>query len=411
MQQVTLYLPGSVSGGIFKTTNFTSGTPTWSPVNDFLPNIAISAMVQDQLHPDTMFAATGEGWLNIDAVRGGGIFKSTDGGNTWNLLPSTSGFEYVQDIVIDDNGNLFAALRNLVSTNRGVMRSTNRGATWTQVLGAPLPGFVTGRAADLEVASNGDVYASLGIFGRSVVMKSSFATNGINTGALGTWVDITPVTPTITHRTEIMLAPSDPQRVYLLMQDSATSQVLNMFRSINGGNSWTTLTGPAGINNGANSQTWYNLIGAVDPNNPNILVAGGLNITKSTDGGDSWTTITSSTSVHVDHHVLIYDGSTKLVDGNDGGIYYSTNIHQPAPLFANKDNGFNVTQFYGADMHPVTTDYYLAGAQDNNTQRFLLPGLNVTTPLPGAMVVFLISIRPTASFNSPPQRTIIISVP
>ena len=373
---------GSVSGGIFKSTNFTSINPSWTPVNDFLPNIAISAMVQDPQHPDTMFAATGEGWLNIDAVRGGGIFKSTDGGNTWNLIPSTSGFEYVQDIVVDNNGNLLAALRNLTTSNRGVMRSTNRGASWVQVLGAPLPGFVTGRASDLEVASNGDLYASLGIFGRSVVMKSSFATNGANTGALGTWVDITPMTPTITHRTEIMIAPSDPQRVYLLMQDSATSQVLNMFRSINGGNSWTTLTGPAGLNNGSNSQTWYNLIGAVDPNNPNILVAGGLHIAKSIDGGDTWTTI-SSGLVHVDQHVLIYDGSSKLVNGNDGGIFYSTNINTATPSFGNKNNGFNVTQFYGADMHPVTTDYYLAGAQDNNTQRFFFPGLNSTTAVTG----------------------------
>ncbi len=367
---------GSVSGGIFKSTNFTSGTPSWTPVNDFLVNLAITALIQDPSNMNTMYASTGEGWGNIDAVRGGGIFKSTDGGITWNLLPSTSGFEYVQDIVLDNNGNLYAALRNLVSTNRGVMRSTNGGTTWTQVLGAPLPGFVTGRAADLEVGSNGDIYASLGIFGRSVVMKSTFATFGANTGALGNWTDITPVTPTITQRVEIMLAPSDPTRVYLLMQDSATSQVLNMFRSINGGANWTTLAGPSGLNNGSNSQCWYNLTGAVDPVNANILAAGGLNICKSTDGGDSWTTITSSFNVHVDHHALVFDGSTKLLNGNDGGIYYSTNFQTAGPVFADQNNGFNVTQFYACDAHPSQTDYFLAGAQDNFTLKFLSPGIN-----------------------------------
>src|SRR5690242_11371013 len=77
---------GSVGGGIFKTTNFTGASPAWVPVNDFMANLAITALVQDQAHPDTMFAATGEGWFNIDAIRGGGIFKSTNGGTTWNLL-------------------------------------------------------------------------------------------------------------------------------------------------------------------------------------------------------------------------------------------------------------------------------------------------------------------------------------
>ncbi len=392
---------GSVGGGLFKTTNFTSATPTWAPVNDFLPNLAITAMVQDQVNPNIMYAGTGEGWFNIDAIVGRGIYKSTDGGATWNVLPSTivttpavTTFEYVQDIAIDNNGNIYASLRNLTSSSRGVQRSTDGGNTWSQVLGAALTNpttgqpFATGRAADIEVASNGDIYASLGLVGaavtnRSIVMKSSFAANGANTGALGTWVDITPVTPTVTQRTEIVLAPSDAQRVYLLMQDSATTQVLNVLRSSDGGTTWTTLTAPAALNNGAASQTWYNLIGAVDPNNANIIVVGGLNLARSVDGGDNWTTITSSGTVHVDHHALTFIGSTKLVNGNDGGIYYSENINVATPSFANKNNGYNVTQYYACDHHPTTVNYFLAGAQDNGTQKFNSAGINSTTNASG----------------------------
>ncbi|HUR66554.1 MAG TPA: T9SS type A sorting domain-containing protein [Chitinophagaceae bacterium] len=369
---------GSVSGGIFKTTNFTSGVPNWTPVNDFLANLAITALIQDPVNPNTMYASTGEGWFNVDAVRGNGIFKSTDGGNNWNLLASTVNFEYIQDIIIDNNGNVYASLRNLISNERGVMRSTDGGGSWTQVLGAPLPGFNTGRASDLEVAANGDIYAALGIFGRSVVMKSSFATNGANTGAVGTWTNITPVTPTVTQRTEIVLAPSDGQRVYLLMQDSATSQVLNIFRSTNGGSNWTTLAAPSALNNGSNSQAWFNLIGAVDPNNANTLIVGGLNLARSNDAGDNWTTISNSGTVHVDQHALVYDGSTKLLSGNDGGVYYSTNINATGPAFVNKNNGYNVTQYYGCDVHPSNVNYFLAGAQDNGTQKFSSPGINAT---------------------------------
>lgn len=391
---------GSVGGGLFKTTNFTAATPTWAPVNDFLPNLAITAMVQDNSNPNIMYAGTGEGWFNIDAIVGRGIYKTTDGGLTWNALPSTivtspavTTFEYVQDLVIDNNGHLFASLRNLTSSSRGVQRSTDGGTTWTQVLGAPLINpttglaFGTGRAADLEVASNGDIYASLGLVGaaftnRSVVMKSSFATHGINTGAAGTWVDITPVTANATQRTEIIVAPSDPQRVYLLMQDSATSQVLNVFRSVNAGASWTSLPVPAALNNGAASQTWYNLIGAVDPNNPNVVIVGGLNLAKSLDGGDSWFTITTSASVHVDHHAIIFNGSSKLINGNDGGIYYSDNI-DGGGTFVNKNNGYNVTQYYACDHHPTTVNYFLAGAQDNGTQKFSSAGINSTTNASG----------------------------
>jgi Secretion system C-terminal sorting domain len=374
---------GSVGGGLFKTTNFTSSVPVWSPVNDFLPNLAITNIIQDNSNQNIMYATTGEGWFNVDAIRGGGVYKSTDGGTTWTLMPSTTSFEYIQDMLIDNNGNLYISQRNLTTTNRGVIRSTDGGSTWTQVLGAPVPGFATGRAADLELASNGDIYASLGIFGRSVVVKSSFAANGANTGALGTWQDITPVTSTVTQRTEIVLAPSDAQRVYLLMQDSATSQVLNVYRSNDGGANWITLPAPAALNNGSNSQTWFNLIGAVDPANPDVIVVGGLNLARSTDGGTIWTSITTSGSVHVDHHVLIYNGSSKLLNGNDGGIYYSENTNAATPTFANKNNGYNVTQYYACDLHPTTPNFFLAGAQDNGTQRFNSPGINSTTNASG----------------------------
>ncbi len=101
----------SVSGGIFKTTNFTSASASWTVVDDQMTNLAVTVLVQDRNNSNTMYAGTGEGWFNIDAVKGGGIFKSTDGGVTWTQLASTATtFDYVQDIVIDNNGNVYAAI-------------------------------------------------------------------------------------------------------------------------------------------------------------------------------------------------------------------------------------------------------------------------------------------------------------
>jgi hypothetical protein len=381
----------SVSGGIFKTTNFTSGAASWTVVDDHMANLAVTVLVQDRNNPNTMYAGTGEGWFNVDAVRGAGIFKSTDGGTTWAQLPSTAQFEYVQDIVIDNNGNVYAALSYVRTTNRGVVRSVNGGTSWTQVLGIPLLDlpYTTGRAADLEVASNGDLYATLGIFTRTMVLKSDFATHGANTGAAGTWIDITPTHSNTTYRGEIAVAPSNPQKLYLMMQDSATDKVLNFYTSNNGGTSWTTTSVASGsplddaLNNGTSSQTWYDLISAVDSTNANVVVVGGIELAKSTDGGATWTTISNSGSVHVDQHALVFLNSSNLLVGNDGGIYYSSNFTNVSPAFSEKNNGFNATQFYGCDFHPADENYFLAGAQDNNTQKFTSPGLNSTTPVVG----------------------------
>lgn len=382
-------LAASVSGGLFRTTNFTNPTPTWTIINDFLPNLAISSLVQDNANPNIMYAGTGEGWFNIDAVRGRGIYKSLDGGLTWTVLPSTivtapadSTYEFVQDLAIDNNGALYASLRNQSGNARGVKRSVDGGNTWTQVLGLPLPGFSTGRASDLEVASNGDVYACLGIFGRGSIWKSSFATHGANTGGLGTWVEVTPPWQMTRFRIELAVAPSNPLRLYAVGQDSASDQVIGVWRSFNGGTSWDSVGAPAAFNNGVNSQTWFNLIMAVDPANPDVVLAGGLDIAKSTNAGANWTTISAGT-VHVDQHVLLYVSSTRLVNGNDGGVYYSDNINQAAPIFSNKNNGYNITQYYACDHHPLNANYFLAGSQDNGTHRFTSPGVNSATTATG----------------------------
>ncbi|MBC7874242.1 MAG: T9SS type A sorting domain-containing protein, partial [Ferruginibacter sp.] len=320
-----------------------------------------------------------------------GIYKSTDGGNTWNILSSTiqttpndSTFQFVQDITIDGNDVVYAALRNdqsQPSFARGIKRSTDGGNSWTQVLGAPILG-ITGRAADIEIAANGDMYATLGVFSRGSIWKSSFATNGANTGATGTWVDITPPWGMIRLRLELATAPSDPQRLYLVGQDSASDQVIGLWRSFNGGSSWDSVASPAAFNNGTNSQTWFNLIMAVDPANADILLAGGLHVARSITAGNSWLTI-SSGQVHVDHHFLQFTSSTRLINGNDGGIFLSQNIDAGTPTFAVKNSGYNVTQYFACDFHPTNTNYFLAGAQDNGTQKFTVPGINVATTVTG----------------------------
>jgi photosystem II stability/assembly factor-like uncharacterized protein len=411
---------GSVSGGIWKTTNFKATNPTWTPVNESMGSIAVCALAQDPSSPNTIYAGTGEGWFNSDAVRGNGIWKSTDGGTTWNKLATTDStagnthdFDFVQDIVVNNQGIVFASCRSVFCNRGGILRSANGGATWTRVIGR----FVNGATepcdsaynffgTDLELASNGDMYACTGLsieFAQNGRIFRSGVANGSNIGTSNTWTDITPAG--IWQRIEIAIAPSNPAVVYALLEGPSDG-IGAIKKSTNFGATWINLPNPSWCNQGStsndftNGQAFYNLIVQVDPDDENTVIIGGIDLFKSTNGGASWSQITQWSrgcsglpSIHADqHNVLFFPSSTnELIATNDGGIYYSstggstwvtttaTNVNGSISIsYSPKNFGYNVTQFYACDIHPTQTNYFLAGAQDNGTQRFNSAGLNTT---------------------------------
>ncbi|MEI2710342.1 MAG: hypothetical protein V9E96_15215 [Chitinophagaceae bacterium] len=225
---------GSVGGGIWKCTNFKNSNFSWTNIGGNLPNLAITAMAQDPSNPDVMFAGTGEGWYNLDAIKGGGIYKSLNGGNTWFLLAETEDggtngdFDYVQDIVVTSTGIVFASTRSVKFCNAGgVLRSIDGGLGWSRVIGngstcATASNF---RGADLEIAANGDIYATTGMQSDAEINKGkifkSLASNGANIGTVGTWNDITPpgiTSSTSWRRIEVAISPSNSDVVYALCQ-------------------------------------------------------------------------------------------------------------------------------------------------------------------------------------------------
>lgn len=388
----------SVGGGLWLTNNFMSVSPSWIAIDDLFDNIAITCFVQNPNNNNEMYFGTGEGWFNADAIRGLGIWRSLDGGVTWAQLPSTNiaGFYYVMDLDMSNNV-LYASTRN-----SGLQRSTNQGLTWTQVLGSGAGTGATNRAADIEVASNGDVYATLGVGSNGSIHKSVFATHGANTGALGNWTDISP--GGAYDRIEICIAPSNPSRVYAFCQGSFSNDVTAVFSTSNSGGTWSSVTVPTFCDQGTTSpytrsQAWYDLISIVDPTDPDVVYTGGVDAVRSDDAGVNWTQITSWTGgwggfgcntfndeVHADHHAMAFSptGSNDLLIGTDGGLYYTENSDIAIPNFTNKNTGYNVTQFYAGDLHPTSgTDEYLAGAQDNGSQRFLGPGIDATDEVTG----------------------------
>jgi hypothetical protein len=403
-------LAGSVGGGIWRTTDFKAGTPAWAPLSGIAPNLAITCIAQDPSSLNTMYAGTGEGFGNFDAIRGLGIYKSIDGGLTWNLLASTTAggtnvndFTYVQKVVVYSNGDVYASGISAVFCNSGgVLKSVNGGATWTRVIGLYTGGGVCSNAFDfqgydIEISTGGDIYAS--VIDASVADttrgKIYRSPAGATVGNTGTWTDISPATLAgrFWSRIELACAPNNNNRVYAMFQGTASS-IDTILRSDNGGTTWvnvdnTTLWCDQGVSTSVDfsrNQAWYDLILAVKPDDDQTVLAGGVDIMRTVNSGAAWTQLTQWASgcgvlpfVHADiHNIVYFPGSpNELAVVCDGGVFYSAN---GGASFTVKNTGYNVTQYYSCAIHPTSgSNYMLAGAQDNGSHRFNNAGINTVT--------------------------------
>lgn len=363
----TIFSAG-VSGGLWKTTDITATNPVWNKVDDFFDNLAIVTIVADPSNAKAIYFGTGEGWANVDAVKGGGIWKTTDGGVSWSKTPFGNS-SYVQKIAVNTNGDIYAATRS------GLFKSTNQGEAWTKLSGLPQD-----RISDVEISSNGTIHVGMGIFNNGYYRYS--------TDGGSTWNSPSgfPSSGNI-RRVELAVAPGNANKVYAMMQNSGNN-FYGGYKSTDGGANWTVMGNkPSDADTDISAsdftrgQAWYDLALAVDPNNENTIITGGIDLFKSTDGGDNWTQISkwsnnnllaslSVSLVHADHHAITFIDSKKILFGNDGGIYYTENGDQAAPTIASKENGYNTSQFYSCALHPTAgQNFILGGTQDNGSHK------------------------------------------
>ncbi|MBD3409322.1 MAG: T9SS type A sorting domain-containing protein [Ignavibacteriales bacterium] len=349
---------GSVSGGVWKTTD---GGASWRALADEMDNLAVCSMAMDPDDPGALYAGTGEGYHNQDAVRGEGIFKTTDAGETWTRLASTAGenFYYVNQLEIDPaSGAIWAG------TREGLFKSADGGATWT--------GAITNRqhCADLEIVPTTPttIFATFGvIYVDSRVLRS--------TDAGATWTVV--YAPTGKGRAELGVSPADPNRVYLALTNGSTQAVDQILHSSDGGDSWSDAPLPPnalGIGGSyAGYQAWYNNILVAHPSDPDAFMVGGIDLYSTTDVGTTWKRNSNWYSlmgyeyVHADQHAIEYAPSAPNViyAGNDGGVYRSTDY---GATWRARNGGLAVTQFYSGAVHPGA-DVFYGGTQDNGTLR------------------------------------------
>ncbi len=372
----TIYA-GIASGGVFKSTD--AGL-SWFPIFDGTYTMSIGDLVVDPTNPNIVYVGTGEvnGGGGSVTYGGNGVYKSIDGGNSWTHI-GLEATQYISRIVVDPLNPqkvYLGAMGKLFGKNseRGLYRSTNGGTTWENKL------FISDSTGCIDVAINPTnpniVYAAMWERIRRPDRRSyGGPTCGLYRSIDGgeTWTELTNGLPNNSPnvgRIGISISTSSPNIIYSIYADNI-GYFAGVYKSTNNGDSWTR-TNDGALGSLFSSFGWWFGNIRVDPVNPDNVYAMGLDVYKTTNGGSSW--FYSSGSMHVDQHGLFIHPANPnfIVAGNDGGVYKSTNAG-PGWTFI---TSMPITQFYTCEVDYQFPNRYYGGTQDNGTNRTLTGNLN-----------------------------------
>jgi len=376
------YYVGAASGGIFKTTN--SGQ-TWQPIFDDEAMLAIGDIEISKNNNDLIYVGTGEvnGGGGSLAYDGDGVYRSDDGGITWE----SKGLEDVGSIgkvIVDPSndetifvGGMGALFSN--DNNRGVYRSVNGGDSWEQVL------FIAENTGVIDMVihpTNSDIIYAVAWQRERTVQNRIYG--GENSGVYrsldggDTWNELTTGLPTEGSqkgRISIDIAQSNPDVLYASYAD-AEGFIQGNYKTIDGGENWVEINSDQLTS--VSFHWWFGGV-FVDPKDENILFYVGFDIERSTDGGMSWQP--AFQGVHVDQHALAFNmiNQSEVLLGNDGGLFISPDNG----VTSQQDLSLPITQFYRFYVDPQDENKLYGGSQDNSTIRTTTGGLSDWTIING----------------------------
>ncbi len=355
-----VFYMGTAGGGVWQTDDYGAN---WRPISDKgIKTGSIGAMALAPSNPEIIYVGTGDSAPRNTVLTGDGMYKSTDGGKTWQYIGL--GDTHIITWILVDPANpdvvYAAALGHLFAPNadRGVFKTTDGGKTWKKVL------FVddeTGAIAMTMDPSNPNVvYAAMWQMSRN---HWSFSSGGAGSGIFkttdggATWTNIShrPGLPTgIFGRVGIALAPSNPKVVYALIQGQYKDQAGGLFKSDDAGQTWSLVNNSMDIT----QRAFYYSNVFVDPKDANTIYVPNVGVYVSHDGGK---TLNPLRPPHGDNHVLWINPTNPqiFIEGNDGGATvtlnggkaFSAEDNQPTGQFyhANLDNAFPFN-IYGAQQ-------------------------------------------------------------
>lgn len=360
---------GACNGGIFKTTD---GGTTWNPIFDDNPYLAIGEITLDPNNENIIYVGTGDKNFGGGSLLGNGVYKSTDAGNSWTQI----GLEetaIITEIAIDptnSNKIFVSTLGNTYekTTDRGIYRTIDGGLSWQNIL------FLSDSSGviDMEMdPSNPNILYATGFnrinqpFQSKVSGPEANIYKTIDGG--DNWTELGGGLPT-TDESRIGLAISnvDPDVLYALYVDESTLDTKDIYKTTDGGTTWNALNVNGDLGSALGGFGWYFGEVYINPYNNNQLVVPGVEMFTSMDAGLTWTQNVPdwwTYDVHADKHAILFLDATSYIIATDGGLYKTI------------DNGNNwtdienipVTQLYHIEVDPVNPGVYGGGAQDNGS--------------------------------------------
>ncbi|MDO9512786.1 MAG: T9SS type A sorting domain-containing protein [Bacteroidales bacterium] len=363
----------AASGGVLK--SYDAGQ-NW--VNTFkdVPVISVGDIALDPTNPNVIYAGTGEANASSFSFFGNGIYKSTNGGDTWSHMGLENSV-YIGRIIVDYNNpqRIFtAACGNLFSytDQRGIYRSNDGGSSWERVL------YLSDSTSGVDIVQHPEnpqiLYASMWERTRGLNYRNSFGeTSGIWKTINGgdTWTELTNGLPYgwEVGRIGIDISKSNPQVLYAVY-DSPSGEV-KVYKTSDGGNNWTRTNDSALFGMFSNFGWYFGQI-RIDPTDENRVFVMGVYLYRTENGGQSWSESWDA-GLHVDHHAMHFHPLTgQITEGNDGGLYKSYNNGTNWT----KINNLPITQFYAMAIDYLQPERLYGGTQDNNTIRTKTGALN-----------------------------------
>jgi photosystem II stability/assembly factor-like uncharacterized protein len=352
-----IYYAGAGGGGVFLTQD---GGLSWKPIFEKEPTASIGAIALAPSNPNLVWVGTGEKNIRNDVITGKGVYFSSDAGATWRFMGLRDAGQ-ISNIVIspDDPNTVFVAVLGHAwapSADRGIFRTTDGGKTWQKVL------FVddeTGASSLVMDPGNPMVlFAGMWRVRRYPWALDSGGTSGgvfrSNDGG-NTWKKLTEGLPEeATGRIGLAAAPSNPKHIYALVENKKGT----LYDTNDLGDHWKMVSN----NHNLAARGFYFSELVVAPNDENRIYFLSFNIMLSEDGGK--TARVTSARVHVDHHAMWIDPQdpNRIINGNDGGVYVSSD---GAKTWRYLDN-LPIEQFYSVAEDDETPYNLCGGLQDNN---------------------------------------------
>jgi len=358
----------SAAGGVFKSTDYGA---TWTATFDNTGTQSVGAIAIHPTNPNILYAGTGEANSAGDSYEGTGVYKTTDGGQNWTYMGLPESY-HIGRIIIDPlrpESVYVAVAGKLFGTNteRGLYRSPDGGQTWDQLL------YTAEFTACIDVAlhpSTGTMLAAMWERYREPRERvvggwTSGLYRSTDFGASWSFIDRDLPQPAADlGRIGVSIDPLS-NTAYAILCDHP-GDFIGVYKSTTLGHGWTQ-TSDGVLNGFLGGFGWYFGQVRVAPGNPDVAYALGVYLAKTTDGGASWEYVDNG--IHVDHHAMyILETDVNVVyDGCDGGVNYTSNGANYWTTYVEMPN----TQFYAITIDPHDPDRLYGGTQDNGTMRTL----------------------------------------